>query len=378
MAGVKVGHKGGLGNDGAVRKEPGHTGPSIGGQVHRGIPGIALGIGVEHLLHLVEVRPILGQTQGGVGAVQGQRQTGHPVFIHQQVIPEAGVHTVLLHVNARKGVELAAANGLHGGNGGIHLAGSPVVVHHELVNGPGAVFGIRQELLIAVVDRILIRHATRRQHGVVPADEHIRTLLVHIAHHLINQRTLCSGAAVGLLVEEITVEAIIVHDGNQLVGYREGAVAGLLDKLPDLLHIAGTRAPGEAQSCHYGDAIGVGCIGEFTSGAAHQALFRTGPVYKRISILPVVERIAQERLISLGAGVVMVRVGQGAEHQLCLRIDQGIDHKTAHPVCQGNASPAIDRVGIRLWGPFQQGIHVEGRANGHQRFMGRIGFIHLC
>ena len=378
VAGVEIGHKGSLGDDGAVCKEPGHTGPVIAGQVHRGIPGVALGIGVEHLLHLVEVLPTFGQTQGGVGAVQRQRQAGHPVFIHQQVIPEAGIHAVLLHINAREGVELAAANGLHGRNGGIHFAGSPVVVHHELVNGPGAVFGIRQELFVAVVHRILVGHTAGGQHGVVPADEHIRTLLVHIAHHLINQRTLCSGAAVGLLIEEITVKAIVIHDCNQLVGHREGAVAGLLNKLPDLLHIAGTGAPGEAQGCHHRDAIGVGRIGEFTGGTAHQALFRTGPVYKGIGILPVVKGVAQERLVPLGTGVVVISIGQGAEHQLCLRIDQGIDHKTAHPVCQGNAGPAVDCVGIRLWGPFQQGIHVEGWANGHQRFMGRISFIHLC
>ena len=176
---------------------------------------------------------------------------------------------------------------------------------------------------------------------------------MHIAHHLVNQGALGGRAVVGLLIEEVAVEAIVIHDLNQLVRHREGAVRSLLDELPDLLHIAVSPAPGEAQGRHHRHAVCVGGIGEFPGGAAHQAFLGAGPVYEGSGILPVIEGIAQEGFCALGAGVVMVRVGQGAEHQLCLRVHLGVHHEAANPVRQGNAGPAVDCIRVRLRRPLQ-------------------------
>ena len=349
MAGVEIRNEGCAQDCGLVGKEPGHTSPGVFtgvGDIHGGIPGVANGVGVESLLHFVEVLAGGGQAQGGVGAVQGQGQAGHAVLIHQQIIPEIHIHTVFLHVQAGKSVKLAPADGLHGADGGVYLALIPVIVHEELVDGPGAVLRIGEELLVSVVDGVLVGYAAGGQHGVVPADEHIRALLVHVAHHFINQGTFGGGAAIGLLVEEIAVEAIVVHDFNELVRHGEGAILRLLDELLHFFYVAGTGTPGEAQGGHHGHAVGVGGVGELTGGAGDQALFRAGPVHEGIGILPVVEGVAQEGLRALSAGIVVVRVGQGAEHELCLRIGQGIDHEAPHPVSQGDAGPAVHSVGV--------------------------------
>ena len=377
MAGVEVSDKGGFQNHGAIREEPGHTGPSIGVQVHGRISGIAHGVGVEGLLNLMEILTGGGQAQRGVRTVQRQGQAGHSVRVHQQVVPEGGIHAVLLHVDAGKGVELAPADGLHGGDGGGDLALIPVVVHHELVDGAGAVGGIGHKLLVGVGDRILVGDAAGGQHGVVPADKHIRALFMHIAHHLIDKPALGGGAAIGFLVEEVAVEAIVIHNLNELVSHREGSVLRLLQERLNLGHIAAAGAPGETQGCNHGHAVGVGRVGELTGGAADQALFGTGPVHKRIGVLPVVEGVAQEGFGALGAGVVMVGVGQGAEHQLCLGIDHRIHHKPALPVSQRNAGPAVNGIGVRLRRPLQQGVHIEGRSDGHQGLLCHVGFVHL-
>ena len=200
---------------------------------------------------------------------------------------------------------------------------------------------------------------------------------MHITHHLINQRALGGRAAIGFLGKEIAVEAIVVHDLNQLVRHRERAIGSLLNKLPNLLHIGGTVAPGEAQGCHHRDAVGVGRIGKFPGGAADQTLFRARPIHKGIGILPIVEGVGEKAFASLRVGIVMIGIGHRAKHQLCLRIGQGVDHKAAYPISQRNAGPAVGCIGVRLRGPLQQSVHIKRWTDGHQRLMGRIGLIHL-
>ena len=120
----------------------------------------------------------------------------------------------------------------------------------------------------------------------------------------------------------------------------------------------------------------MGSVGELTGGHHNDTLLGAGPVDEGVHILPVVEGVAQERFGSLGTGVVMVGVGQGAEHQLCLGIGQGVDHKAAHTFLQGNAGTAVSGIGVGFNGPLQQGIGAEGRTNGHQGFLGFIVFVH--
>ena len=380
MAGVEIRDEGGLQNGGLVREKPGHTSPgrfAAVGHVHRGIPRVAGSIDIVGLFGFVEFLTVGGQGHGLVGIVQCQGQAGHAVLIHQQIVSQTVAVDIGLHIEPGEGVKLAPANRPHGVDGGGDLAFSPVIVHEELVDGPGAVLRIGEELLVSVIDRVLVGHAAGGQHGIVPADEHIRPLLVHVAHHFINQGAFGGGATIGLLVEEIAVEAIVIHDFNELVRHGEGSVLVFLQEIPHLLHIPGPGAPGEAQGGHHGHAVGVGSVGELTGGANNQALFRAGPVHKRVGVLPIVKGIGEEIFAALGAGIVMIRVGHGAEHELCLRIGHRVDHEAPHPVSQGDAGPAVHGVGIRLRRPLQQGIYIEGRADGHQGFLIGIGLVHL-
>ena len=324
----------------------------------------------------MELSAVGGQAQSGVGAVQGQGQLGQTVLVHQQVVTEVGVHAVLLHVDAGEGVELAAADGAHGGDGGADLVVGPVVVHEELVNTADAVGVVFHPDLVVGVDAVAVGDGAGGDHGVVPGDEHVRPLGVHVVDHLVQTGGDRLGAAVGLLVEEVAVEAIVVHDLDHLVGNGEGAVGGLLAEVADFLNVAGTAAPGEAQGGDNGNAVGVGSVDELTGGDNNDALLGAGPVDEGIDILPIVEGVAQERFGSLGAGVVVVRVGQGAEHQLCLGVGQGIDHKAALAFLQGNAGAAVGGIGVGFSGPLQNGIGAEGRTDGHQGFLGFIVFIH--
>ena len=125
MAGVKIGDKGRVQNGRLVRKEPGHTRPFADTgirYIHGGIPGIAHRVGIEGLLHLMEILSGGRQAQSGVGAVQGQGQLGQPVLIHQQVVAERRFHAVLLHVQSGKRIKLASADGLHGIDGLLNLS----------------------------------------------------------------------------------------------------------------------------------------------------------------------------------------------------------------------------------------------------------------
>ena len=379
VAGVEVGDEGGRGDGGLVREQTGHTGP-VGdggiGDIDGGVTGILHGVGVEGTLDLMELGAVGGQTQGGVGAVQSQGELGQTVLVHQQMVREPGVHAVLLHVDAGEGVELAAIDGLHGGDGGGDLGGGPVIVHEELIHAPDAVGVVSHPELVGLVDAVAVADTAGLNHGVVPGDQHVGTLGVHVVDHLVQPGCHFGGAAVGLLVEEVAVEAIVVHDFDHLVGNGEGAVGGLLAEVTDLLHIAGAGAPGEAQGGDHGNAVGMGSVDELTGGHNNETLLGAGPVDEGVHILPVVEGVAQERFGSLGTGVVMVGVSQGAEHQLCLGVGQGVDHKTAHALLQRNAGAAVSGIGVGFNGPLQQGVGAEGRANGHQGSLGFIVLVH--
>ena len=372
VAGVEVGDEG-SGSDGAlVCEESGHAGPGGDagtGHVHAGVTGIAGTANVVALLGSVEVHSVLGHGLGLVGVVKSQRQLGHAVLVHQQVVPELVAVDVGLHVEAGEGVILAAADGLHGVDGGVDLGGGPVVVHKELVHAPVALLIGGHPELVGIVDGILVGNAAGLDHGVVPGDDDLGALLVHVAHHLVEPGCDLTGAAVGLLVEEPAVEAVVVHHLDELVGNGEGAVLCLLAELADLLDVAVAGAPGEAQDAHDGHAVGVGSVDDLTGGSLDEVLTVAAPVDVGIHILPVVESIAEHALTALGQGIIVV----GTEHQLCLGVGQGIYLESALTLGQGDACTAVGGVGIGFRRPGQQLIDGEGRTLRSQRLPGLIG-----
>ena len=375
MAGIEVGDEG-CGGDGAlVRKEAGHAGPGGDGgvsHVHAGVTGIARTADVVAQLGSVEVHSVLGHGLGLAGVVQGQGQLGHAVLVHQQVVTQLVAVDVGLHVEACKGVILAAADGLHGVDGLGHIVLIPVVVHEELVHAPVALLIGGHPELVGIVDGILIGNAAGLDHGVVPGDDDVGALLVHVAHHLVQAGCDLSGAAVGLLVEEPAVEAVVVHHLDELVGHGEGAVLCLLAEGADLLDIAIAGAPGEAQDAHDGNAVGVGSVDDLTGGGLDEILTVAAPVDVGIHILPVVEGVAEHALAALGHGVVV----HGAEHQLGLGITQGIDLESALALGQGDAGPAVGGVGITLRRPGQQLVDGEGGTLGRQGLPGLVRLGH--
>ena len=378
MAGVEVGDEGSGGDGGLLREETGEACPCAAVQVRTGVTGVTLGVDEVVLLGLVEVLAVLGHGDGLVDVVQSQRQLGNAVLVHQQVVLETVAIDVGLDIEACKGIKLAAADGLQGVDGGGDLGSGPVVVHKELINAPDAVLvGLHPGLVVAV-DGILVGNAAGGDHGIVPGDEHVGTLGVHVAHHLVEAGGDGLGAAVGLLVEEVAVEAIVIHDLDELVSNGEGAVLGLLAEAVHLLGVAVAAAPGEAQGCHDGNAVGVGGIDVLAGGAADDALIGAGPVDEGVGVLPVVKGIGEEGVGALGACLVVIGVGHGAEHQLCLGVGQGIDLDLAlSAVCQRDAGPAVGRIGIGLGSPLQQGVDVEGSTDGGQGFPVLVCLIHL-
>ena len=378
VTGVEIGHKRCFGNGGLIRKETGHTHPffiAAGSSVGGFHPGVGNGIGIELPLDLVELGTVGGQAQGRVGTIQCQRQLQQAILIQQQMIPEIGIHTILLHIQSGKGIKGASADGVHGFYGLVDLAGIPVIVHKELVHGIVAGGILLQPQLVLVVDTIDIADGAGIDHGIVPADENIRAFAPHIVHHFVQQLGGLAAATVGLLIEEIAVEAVIFHHFQQLIRHREGAVLRLVAEGFHLRHLFRALTPREAQGRHHGNTVGMRRIGKFAGGTDDQALLRACPIHKRIGVLPIVEGPAEEILRTLGAGGIVLGIGQGAKHQLCLRIGPGIHHEAAHPVCQRNAGPIVAGVGIGFRGPLQQRVDIKGRAKGHQRFPICVGFV---
>ena len=377
VAGVEVGHKGGAQDGGLVRKEAGHALPGGGGNVRDLGPRVGSGVDVEVLLHLVELCAVRRIAQRGVGAVQRDGQFQFAVLIHQQLIAERGVHAVLLHVQARESIVGAAADGVHGVDRSGDLRVVPVVVHEELVDAHRAVVAALHPALVLAVDGILIRNIAGGQHRVVPADQDVRAFGTHVADHLVQAGRDFRAAAIGFLVEEVPVEAVVLHHLQQLVSHGEAAVRRLLAEGIDFLHIACARAPGEAQRGDDRHAVGVGGVSKFTGGAADQAFLGTGPVHERIGVLPVVEGPAHEVFVPLCAGGVVGRVGQGAEHQFGFRVCLRVYNKAALAVRQRDARPAVPRVRVGFRRPLQKGGHAEGRADRHQGLVCGIRFVHL-
>ena len=377
VAGVEVGHKGSAQDGGFVREEAGHTQPGGRGSICNLFPGIGCGVDVEVLLDLVELCAVLGVAQRGVGAVQCNGQFQLAVLVQQQFIPEGRIHTVLLHIQTCKGIEGAAFDGLHRLDGGADLGVVPVVVHEELIDTHRTVGTALHPALIRAVDCILVRNVAAGDHRVIPADQDIRALGTHVADHLIQAAGDLGITAVGFLVEEIPVKAVVIHQLQHLVSHREASVLCLLAELADLIGIACAGAPGEAQRCHNRNAIGVRCVGELTGGQADQAFLGTGPVHKGIGVLPVVEGPAHEVFGALGAGGVMRGVCQRAEHQLCLRVGLRVHHEAALTVRKGNAGAAVAGVRVGFRSPFQKGSHTEGGADRHQGLMRGIRFVHF-
>ena len=294
------------------------------------------------------------------------------------MIPEVGIHAVLLHIQTGKGIIRTSADLLHSFQGASDLAIIPIIVHKELVDAVKAIaIGFHPQLVVGI-DRIAIADTTVGHHGVIPAENDVRPLRTHIEHHFFQQPCRLGRTAVGFLVVEIAIETIVIHHFQQLICHREGSICRLPAESRHLLRITTAIAIGETQGCQHRHTIGMSRIDKLTGGAYHQALFRTSPVHKRIGILPVIKGPAQEILAALSAGIVMIRVCQSAKHQLRLRICLRIDHKATHPVSQRNTGPVIACVGICFRCPLQQRIDVKGRTNGHQRFPRLVRFVGSC
>ena len=186
MAGIEVCYKRRAGNRRFVREEAGHTNPCrIGTYCRvRGLNArIRCSVDIEILLNLVEVCPRRGKTKRRIRAVQRERNLHPAVCVKKEVIPKTGFHAVLLHIQTRECIERAASDGIHCGNSRGNLAIIPVIVHKELIHPVNAVLIRLHPRFIAAVNRVLIRNAAGRNHGIVPTDEHIRALFVHVPHH---------------------------------------------------------------------------------------------------------------------------------------------------------------------------------------------------
>ncbi len=314
-----------------------------------------------------------------VGAPDSQRGVGLAVLLHQvagvgimvvhdvpegfQIDAEAPLAAFQTHVNGLVGIQ---AQRLSVGCGVLEGVCIVPVVQEDGVGHPAViVVGVVNEVGVDGVEDVLIGNGTSVGDGVIPLD--VGTTVHHVLHDFLQQGDILLGDGL-LLVDEVAVEAVVLHDLQQLVSIGEGAVLGLLQPLLSVLGRAGQEVLSDGQ-----DAVLVGGVGSGSHGDGDGAVLLVGSATLdvrsgtaagagHIGVLPELEQVVAELIVShtgVPGSLVDVGgtiVGRGDGVQLCLitqlRIGLGggigID-----ALLQGNLCNQLIGVGIGLGIPVQ-------------------------
>ena len=252
----------------------------VGGIV---VTGILSGRGEVHTLTLVGLPLVLDLVAVVVslvvlltieiGAPDGEGGVGLAVLLHQiagvtvvvvhdipeilQVDAEAPLAAFEAHVDGLIGIEtqgLGVLCGLLDGIGRI-----PVVQEDGVGHLAVAVGGVVDEVGVGGVEDVLIGDGAGVGQGVIPLD--VGTAVAHVLHDFLHQGDVLLGDGF-FLVDEVAVEAVVLHDLDELVGVGEVAVLILLQPLLSILRITGQEVLGDGQNAVLVGGVGGGGHGD--------------------------------------------------------------------------------------------------------------------
>ena len=249
-----------------------------------------------------------------VGAPDGEGGVGLAVLLHQvaceavvvihdvpegfQVDAEAPLAAFQTHVDGLIGIQ---AQGLGVGSGVLDGIGAVPVVQEDGVGHLAvAVGGVVDEIGVGGVEDILIGDGACVGQGVVPLD--VGTLVHHILHDFLHGGNILDRDGF-LLVDEVAVEAVILHDLDELVGVGVVAVLILLQPLLGVLRIAGQEILGNGQDAVAMGGVGGGSHGDgdgavlLVRGAAGDVLGGTAAGAGHVGVLPELEQVVAELIV---------------------------------------------------------------------------------
>ena len=315
-----------------------------------------------------------------IGAPDCQGGVGLAVFLHQvagitvvavhnvpevfqvnAVAPLAAFHT---HENSLIGIQAQAFS-----MGGRILDGiGTIPVVQEDGVGNTAKLRILHEVGVYTVENVLVRDGAGVGHGVIPLN--VGTTIHHVLHEFLHQRNVFLRNSF-LLVDEVAIKAVVVHDFQQLVRVGEATVLGLLQHLIGILRCARGEILRNGQN-----AVLVGGVGGSRHGNGDGAVFlvlgtgsdaRSGTAAGAgvVGILPELEHIVGEFIVAhvgvpgrlIDVGGTVVGGGDCVELRLVRQVGIGLSGGIGFvALLQGNAGNQLLSVGISRGIPVQD-IH---------------------
>ena len=295
-----------------------------------------------------------------VGAPDGKAGVGLSIFIHG-IIPSLniGVKPPSTAFNTHEYHFIGIQTQLFGIRLGILQSGVPIpVVQENGVRYP-AIGLIPNPARIAIVKRILIRDTAVVYNRIVPLN--VNAFITHILQHFPEQRDVRTVNFL-LLVNKITVKAIVLGQLHQLLGVGELTVLILVQPLLGVLGPSGDKVLGQGD-----DAVFVSGVGGSSHGDGDDAILLFGRAdgdvlggpsagAHHVSILPELKEVVRKLVIGhtrIPGGFVDVRrtiVARGDHVQLRIvaQVFVGLGGgKGSVALLQGDTGHQLLRVGVR-------------------------------
>ena len=275
---------------------------------------------------------------------------------------------------------------------GVLQRGGAIPVVQEDGVGDAAVLGVPDPAVVVVVELILVGDGAGIANGVIPLD--VCALLAHPLQHIPEQGDI-SGGDVFFLVDEVAVEAVVVHDVDELLGIGIVAVLILVQPLLRDLRNTGSEVLSQGQNTVLMSGIGCGSLGNGNGAVLERAeeelglfvnlLGGTAAGTGHIGVLPELIQVVAEIVVChacvpgtvAGVGVTVVGRGDGVQTGLvdqagvCLGCCVSVD-----TVLQGNLSDQFFGIVVSCGIPMQDVNEPVAVGPGFVGFAGfRFGFF---
>ena len=259
-------------------------------------------------------------SEGGIGLVV----LVNSIVVAVQVSAELPLATLDAHVDDLVGVQTQGLSV----SLGILQGGAAVPVVQEDGIGNTAVLFVPDPAVVVVVELILVGDGAAVANGVIPLD--VGALLAHPLQHIPEQGDIVRGDVL-FLVDEVAVEAIVVHDVDELLGVGIVAVLVLVQPLLRDLRNTGGEVLSQGQNAVHVGGVGGGSLGngdgavlegaDQSLGLGIDLLGGTAACTGHVGVLPELEQVHAEVFVChaavpgtvAGVGVTVAGRGDGVQ-----------------------------------------------------------------
>ena len=330
-----------------------------------------------------------------VTAPDGEGGVGLAVFVNGielcvDVLAELPLAAFNTHVDHIIGVQ---TQGL-GMSLGVLQSGGGIPVVQEDGIGDTAVLFVPDPAVVVVIESILVGNVAVVANGIVPLD--VGTPIAHPLQHIPEQGDIVV-VDILFLVDEVAVEAIVVHDVDELLGIGVIAVLILVQPFDGVLGRSGNKVLSQGQNTVLMGGIGGGslgnCDGAVLKGADEclgfgiDLLGGTAAGTDDVSVLPELEQVHAEIIVChtcvpgavAGIGVAVVGGTDGVQPGLIQQIGICLGGgESADAVLQGDFCHQFFGIVVSCGIPVQDVNEPVAVVPGFVGVAGLSGFLGLC